>query len=280
MSVLKGKQKINGNDLYYEHYLHETSSKTILLIHGFLSSTFSFRRLIPLLCQEYNVISIDFPPFGKSGKSTRYVYSYNNIAKSILSLLEQLHIREFVAIGHSMGGQITLNIAYLRPDFVEKVVLLCSSGYLERSKQSLIYLSYLPFFHLFVKRYLEKSGVMKNLQNVVFNQQLIDEELFQGYMEPFLNEEIFKGLARLLRHREGDLSEEILHKIETPCLLIWGEEDKVVPLSIGKRLQKDLKNSRLIVLSETGHLVPEERPKEVFQHIVSFLQETEVHVEA
>ncbi|MDQ0155348.1 alpha/beta fold hydrolase [Robertmurraya andreesenii] len=280
MSVLKGKQKINGNDLYYEHYLHETSSKTILLIHGFLSSTFSFRRLIPLLCQEYNVISIDFPPFGKSGKSTRYVYSYNNIAKSILSLLEQLHIREFVVIGHSMGGQLSLNIAYLRPDLVKKVVLLCSSGYLERSKQSLIYLSYLPFFHLFIKRYLEKSGVMKNLQNVVFNQQLIDEEMFQGYMEPFLNEEIFKGLARLLRHREGDLSEEMLHKIETPCLLIWGEEDKVVPLSIGKRLQKDLKNSRLIVLSETGHLVPEERPKEVFQHIVSFLQETEVHVEA
>ncbi|RTR36028.1 alpha/beta hydrolase [Robertmurraya yapensis] len=268
----KGHKLINGNDLYYEYYKNESSSRTVVLIHGFLSSTFSFRRLVPLLQEEYNVLSVDLPPFGNSGKSTQFVYSYENMAKSVIALTQQLGIEQFILIGHSMGGQISLNIAYMQPELVEKAILLCSSGYLERSKQSLILLSHLPFFHLFVKRHLAKSGVLKNLQNVVYRQELIDEEMFHGYMKPFLEEQIFKGLTRLLRDREGDLPENVLQKIETPCLLIWGEQDKVVPLHIGKRLKKDLKNAKLVVLQETGHLVPEERPEEVFSHIKEFIE--------
>ncbi|MGG0716060.1 alpha/beta hydrolase [Robertmurraya massiliosenegalensis] len=267
----KGHQQINGNDLYYEYYKNEESPLTLVLIHGFLSSTFSFRRLIPLLKEEFNVVCVDLPPFGNSGKSTEYIYSYKNMASSIIELTQKLGVHEFIAVGHSMGGQISLNMAHLRPDLVQKVVLLCSSGYLERSRQSLILASYLPFFHLIVKRHLARSGVLKNLQNVVYNQSLIDEEMFHGYMRPFLEDDIFKGLTRLIRHREGDLPAQVLQQIETPCLLIWGEHDKVVPLQIGKRLHKDLKQSKLIVFEETGHLVPEERPEDVFLHIREFI---------
>lgn len=269
----KGHQNINGNDLYYEYYKHDSSTIDIVLIHGFLSSTFSFRRLIPLLKENYNVISVDLPPFGNSGKSAQYIYSYENMAKSVIQLTEILGLKQFVVVGHSMGGQISLNIAYLRPDLVQNAVLLCSSGYSERAKQSLILFSYLPFFHLFVKRHLAKSGVLKNLQNVVYNHSLIDEEMFNGYMVPFLDDNIFKGLTLMIRHREGDLPANIVQQIETPCLLIWGEHDKVVPLHVGKRLHKDLKNSKLIVLEETGHLVPEERPKEVYLHMKSLIED-------
>lgn len=268
----KGHHNIFGNDLYYEHFIHPSSSKTVILIHGFLSSTFSFRRLIPLLEKDYHVLSVDLPPFGKSGKSTQYMYSYENMANSIISLTEFLNIENYAVVGHSMGGQISLNMAYLRPDLAKKVILLCSSGYLEPSKRSLILLSYLPFFHLIVKRHLAKSGVLKNLQNVVFNHALIDDEMFHGYMEPFLNEDIFKGLTRMVRHREGDLSEQILQQMKTPCLLIWGEQDKVVPLHIGKRLHKDLKHSELIVMKDTGHLIPEERPTEVYHYMKEFIE--------
>ncbi|WP_077214440.1 alpha/beta fold hydrolase [Bacillus dakarensis] len=269
----KGHKEINGNDLYYEYFKkQENSAKTLLLIHGFLSSTFSFRRLIPFLKEDYSIISVDLPPFGKSGKSVQYVYSYENMAKSVIELVEHLGLKGIGLIGHSMGGQISLNIAHLRPDLVDKAVLLSSSGYLARAKQSLILTSYIPFFHFFVKRHLAKSGVMRNLKNVVYNHALIDDEMFNGYLVPFLEDDIFKALTRMLRHREGDLPEEVLHKIETPSLLIWGEHDKVVPLGIGKRLHKDLKNSELIVLEETGHLVPEERPEEVYCHIKKFLE--------
>jgi pimeloyl-ACP methyl ester carboxylesterase len=268
---ISGTININGNDLYYEHYKHTNATDTLLLIHGFLSSTFSFRRLIPLLREEFNVIAIDFPPFGKSGKSKKFIYSYNNIAHSIISFVEHLHIKNVSIIGHSMGGQIALKISQLRPDLVKRSVLLCSSGYLKRMKLPLVLSSYLPFFHLYVKRHLAKSGVKKNLLNVVYDHSMIDDDMLNGYLVPFLKGDIFPALTRMIRHREDELDEYDLKKIETPCLLIWGEHDRVVPLRIGKRLKQDLKNSELIVLKETGHLVPEERPEIVHKYIREFL---------
>ncbi|SFB13081.1 MULTISPECIES: alpha/beta fold hydrolase [unclassified Bacillus (in: firmicutes)] len=271
-TIFSGNQTVNGIEVYYERYPNPSSNQTIVLLHGFLSSTFSFRRLIPLLNQTYQVISVDLPPFGKSGKSHHFIYSYKNIANTVVALMEELSIEHPILIGHSMGGQIVMNILKLRPDFAEKAILLCSSGYLKRSNLPLIFTSYIPYFHLYVKFWLARSGVRKNLQQVVHDQSLINDEMLYGYLQPFLEDEIFIALTKMIRHREGDLSVEDLRKIDTKCLLIWGEHDKVVPLSVGKRLNKDLPNSNLIVLDDTGHLVPEERPEEVYEMIKSFIE--------
>jgi pimeloyl-ACP methyl ester carboxylesterase len=263
--------ELGRNNVYYEYYNHKTAKKTVVLLHGFLSSTFSYRQLIPLLIKDFNVISIDLPPFGKSGKTRDYSYSHQNHANSIIRLLQHLGKENIIIIGHSMGGQVALNVCYQKPDMVEKAILLCSSGYLKRSKTPLILTSYIPFFHLYVKRWLARSGVEKNLRNVVHDHNRIDHVMINGYLQPFIeNNEIFKGLTKMIRDREGDLTPEQLHKITTPCLLIWGEHDRVVSVETGKRLSKDLKNSKLIILKDTGHLVPEERPEEVYQHILEF----------
>ncbi|MFD2444444.1 alpha/beta fold hydrolase [Bacillus sp. CGMCC 1.16607] len=257
--------------VYYEHYRHPNADKTVVLLHGFLSSTFSFRRLIPLLCENFHVISIDLPPFGKSGKSRLYSYSYQNLAMTVIRLLEKLDKDKVILIGHSMGGQIALNVSYQKPELVEQIILLCSSGYLNRSKLSLTIVSYVPFFYLFVKFWLARSGVMKNLLNVVHDHGLIDDAMVSGYLHPFIQDNgIFKALTKMIRDREGDLSTEVLRQIETPCLLIWGEHDKVVPVQKGTRLNKDLKHSNMIILPNTGHLVPEERPEEIYHHIKQF----------
>lgn len=271
-TIFTGVKNINGNDIYYEFNEQNPSKETVLLIHGFLSSSFSFRRLIPLLKDEYNVISVDFPPFGKSGKSPKFVYSYENIASSLIQLAQILNIERLAVIGHSMGGQISLRMAHLQPSIVNKAILLCSSSYLKRSKLPLIYTSYIPFFHHYVKYHLSRSGVLHNLKNVVYDHSLIDDEMLQGYTSPFLQADIFKGLTKMIRDREEELNERELNEIETPSLLIWGEHDRVVPLHVGKRLANDLKHSELVVLPKTGHLVPEEKPIEVFQHIKDFLE--------
>lgn len=265
-------KQINGTDLYYEYHKHDQAGDTILLIHGFLSSSFSFRHLIPLLKKDFSVISVDIPPFGKSGKKTSFVYSYQNMATTVLHLLKELGLKGVTVIGHSMGGQIALNLAYLNPSVIKAAVLLCSSSYLQKSKFHLKASSYIPFFHLYVKLYLARSGVRKNLQKVVYNVNMINDEMLLGYLQPFLDDDIFKALTKMIRDREGDLPAEILRSIEVPCLLIWGEYDRVVPLHIGKRLKEDLPNSQLVVLQEAGHLVPEEKPEEVYRHIVKFVR--------
>ncbi|CAG9620993.1 alpha/beta fold hydrolase [Sutcliffiella rhizosphaerae] len=269
---------ISGINIFYEFH-HDADSTiaskpTLVLIHGFLSSSFSFRRLIPLLTKEYTVLAIDLPPFGKSEKSKKFVYSYENLAKVVMELLSELGIEKTVLIGHSMGGQICLNISRQKPELVEKVVLLCSSGYLKKLKRALVYSSRIPYFYLYLKYWLAKKGAIQNLLNVVHDHSLIDDEMIAGYTEPFYDDRIFHALTRMIRDREGDLASEILRNINTPSLLIWGEEDKVVPIEIGRRLHRDLPNSQLITYKNTGHLLPEEKPQHVYDNIMEFLQTT------
>jgi len=95
--------------------------------------------------------------------------------------------------------------------------------------------------------------------------------MINGYLQPFLEDEIFVALTRMIRDREGDLPVEVLKQIKTPCLLIWGDHDKSMPLKVGEQLNKDLANSELIILKETGHALPEERPIEVYEYIKNFV---------
>jgi pimeloyl-ACP methyl ester carboxylesterase len=270
-TVLSGYQPINDINVYYEFYPNKNSEKTFVLLHGFLSSTFTFRHLIPLLINEYQVLSVDLPPFGKSGKHHNFNYSYKNLAKTVIKLTEYLGLKKMTFVGHSMGGQIVLNILHLMPQIADKAILICCSAYLKKFKLPLVLSSYVPFFHLFVKYLFARKGVKGNLQESIYNHALINEEMINGYLQPFLQDEIFVALTRMLRHHEGDLPVEILNKIETPCLLIWGDHDKSIPVHYGEKLNKDLVNSELIVLKETGHAVPEERPFEIYQYIKSFL---------
>jgi pimeloyl-ACP methyl ester carboxylesterase len=262
---------IHGVNIHYELYNQRSNQPFIVLIHGFLSSTFSYRRLIPYLMNDFSVLALDLPPFGKSEKSIRFQYTYKNLATLVIELLARLQIRSCILVGHSMGGQISLNIAKQHPDLVQQMILLCSSGYLKRAQMPLLLSTYIPYFHLYVKRWLERQGVEKNLLNVIYDHSLIDEEMCKGYEQPFYDKQIFKALARLIRHREGDLSSEELKKIETPSLLVWGEEDKVVPIHIGKRLHQDLPNSQFISFPKTGHLLPEEKPSHVYEQILRFI---------
>ncbi|WP_066317603.1 alpha/beta fold hydrolase [Bacillus sp. FJAT-29814] len=269
--VLAEYKAVNNIDVYYEFYPNQTADKTFVLLHGFLSSTFTFRHLISLLKKEYQVLSVDLPPFGKSAKCSRYVYSYKNLAQTVIELIETLGLSNIIFVGHSMGGQIVLNILNLRQELADKAILLCSSAYLKRATLPLILTSYLPYFHRFVKYYFARTGVEKNLQAALYNHSIINDEMIRGYLQPFLQDEIFVALTRMIRDREGDLPADVLKKIETPCLLIWGDHDKSVPLQIGEKLKNDLVNSELVILKETGHALPEERPNEVFQYIKGFL---------
>lgn len=269
--VLSGYKPVDHINVYYEFYPNQTAEKTFVLLHGFLSSTFTYRHLISLLKKDYQVLSIDLPPFGKSAKCSRFVYSYKNLAKTVIKIIESFGLEKMVFIGHSMGGQIVLNILHMRQELADKAILLCSSAYLKRAKLPLILTSYLPYFHRYVKYRFARIGVERNLKEALYNHSIIDEEMINGYLQPFLQDEIFMALTRMLRHREGDLPSNILKQISTPCLLIWGDHDKSVPLEIGQKLNKDLVNSELIVLKETGHALPEERPYEVFEYIKSYL---------
>ncbi|MGJ9383675.1 alpha/beta fold hydrolase [Salipaludibacillus sp. CF4.18] len=258
---------IDGLEIHCEYVMN--GKPPILLLHGFLSSTYTFHRITPMLQEHYSVIAIDFPGFGKSEKSQSFIYSYHNYAKFVKECADYFNLGQFYIAGHSMGGQIALNVVKLMPQRVKGLVLLGCSGYLKKSRKIWIYSSYLPFFDRFIYLYVNRTGVVKALKNVVYNQSLITEKHVEEFGKPLTDKNFYKGLARLLRYREGDLTSEQLQEIAIPSLLIWGEEDRVVPIHIGNKLAEDLPEARMITFKETGHLITEERPNEVCEAIIS-----------
>ena len=192
--------KLSGINLYCEHLIND--KPPILLIHGFVSSMYTFRRIIPLLMKQYSIIAVDLPGFGKSEKSTSFIYTLENYATLMLECVKHFGIPSINIAAHSMGGQIALHMARIAPEKVNRLVLLCSSGYINRAKRPLIYSSYLPFFEKFVRYYVGRKDVRAELRNVFFNQHLIDEELVLEFGKPLAEKDFCKALIRLLRHRE------------------------------------------------------------------------------
>lgn len=260
-----------GSNISYEYFHQNQSKPTLILLHGFLASKYCFHRMKNLLKDNYNILALDYPPFGNSDKQRKFVYSYENIANMIINLLNHLHIEKATFVGHSMGGQISLICAARYPERVEKLVLLSPSSYLKKSGKLMKLFSYLPFFTIFVKRSFYKKGVYNTLTQCVYDHSIIDKAMIQGYIKPFLKNDIYPCLAKMIRDREGDLSEELLHSIKHPCLILWGKEDEILPVRIGYQLVQDISNSTLRTFSEVGHFLPEEIPEQAVEEIKQFL---------
>ncbi len=268
-----GTLAVAGTEVYFEFIAAKDArtDKAFLLLHGFVSSTYSFRYLVPYLAKIYPVLVVDLPGFGKSGKTSDFEYSFDNYSALMFHLLDLFKIKKAILIGHSMGGQVALYMAKSSPKRIDKIVLLSSSGYLKRVKRQFYYASFFPFSNLILKWWFEKRDYQKALSHVYFNKD-IDKKSLTEYCKPFKESEFFHAMIRLMRDREGDLTSEQLRQIKIKTLILWGKEDEIIPVRIGKCLHRDLPNSVFKQFEKTGHLLPEEKAQEVAKEITSFVK--------
>ena len=259
---------LSGVHVYCEYYLSDRKPP-LVLIHGFASSMYTFSSLIPRLREHFSIIAIDLPGFGRSEKSVSFVYSFENYARIVMDCIALFHLNEVYVAGHSMGGQIAMYAARKDPEKIKKLVLLSSSGYLRSANKVQKLCTYLPYFRYVVKKRVHRKNVKEYLENVFYDPSLITDDHVKEYAIPLKDDRFYISLLRLLRYREGDLPSKELQQITIPTLLLWGEEDKVVPVHTGYQLVRDLPNAKLITYEKTGHLITEERSDEVYEQILT-----------
>lgn len=270
MALTQKYIELCGVKIYCEYSFVE-NRPPLLLIHGVAATLYTFNSLIPLLKEHFSIINIDLPGFGRSEKSSSFIYSFQNYAKIVAACIDYFKLENVNIVGHSMGGQIALYTTKLIPEKINKLVLVSSSGYLKRANKAIILCTYLPLFGYFVKHHVHKQEVKDVLKNVFYDHSLITENHIREFGMPLEEKGFYTSLKRLLRYREGDLSSEDLITIDKPTLLLWGKEDRVVSYTIGERLAKDLPNAKLITYEKAGHLLTEERPHDVFKEISGFI---------
>ncbi|RKD24020.1 hypothetical protein BEP19_06275 [Ammoniphilus oxalaticus] len=271
--------KLLDCDVYFEHLKPEETdaSFSFLLVHGFLGSCFSFRKLAPLLAQRYDVYSIDLVGFGASEKSQTFRYSYFQYASLLVEFMRKKGLSKVILIGHSMGGQIALYTAKFFPRSVAGLILIGSSGYVLRAPRLAVSLSYLPFSSWWMKFWMRRYKIEEVLKNTLFDDSLITREMVDAYQAPMKDRDFTYTLLGLLRHREGDLTREEIQTIKQETLLIWGEQDEIVPIRIGLGLSQDLPHAQFACIPDTGHQSIEEKPLEVFNEIEKWLRKLNLH---
>jgi len=257
------------------HYQEKGTGAPLVLIHGFTSSTYSWKDVFEPLAKSFHVIAVDLKGFGFSGKPDGD-YTRRAQAQLVAHLLDHLQLDKVWLCGSSMGGEVALNFALQSPARVAGLVLIDSAGVVVPGAGSLApgYLLIPGVGRVLMALALTSNKLVREgLEKSFYNQALVTDERVAYYHRPLKT----RGgqLAALRARTQWSLFpvDSELHKIAAPTLIIWGAQDALIPLAAGQKMSSLIKGSELIVFDSCGHLPQEEMPARVVAEMTRFIAE-------
>jgi pimeloyl-ACP methyl ester carboxylesterase len=270
VSTLAGPQDkfvtVNGQTI---HYLQQGSGKPLILVHGFAGSTYTWRKLIPLLADRYTVYALDLLGFGFSDKPVDGNYDLDSQGKLVIGFMDALHIPHATLAGHSMGGVVVCYAALGAPSKVDALVLV-SPGFYGKGAPGFVRYLFFPLDRVMARQFYKKAVRAASIDRSFYNKALITDELIDGYLLPTKTPNAADALARMMSSVTTRTYEGLAEKISAPALLVWGDHDINNLPQDGERLNRELKRSRLVNIAECGHYVQEEKPEELARAIKDF----------
>ena len=252
------------------HYLKQGNGKPLILVHGFAGSTYTWRKLIPLLADRYTVYALDLLGFGLSDKPADGNYALDLQGRLVIGFLEALDIPHAAIAGHSMGGVVAGYAALDAPSKVEELILVSPGFYAKGAPEYLRYL-FFPLDRIMARQFYKRSERAASLKRSFYNQALVTDELIDAYLLPAKTPHAADALARMMTSAGSGPYDGLADKISTRCLLVWCDHDIGNLPRDAERLEKELKRSRLVNIKECGHYIQEEKPEELARAIKDFL---------
>jgi pimeloyl-ACP methyl ester carboxylesterase len=241
----------------------------IVLLHGLGSSLHTWEAWAQQL-EGYRVIRIDLPGFGLTGPDPGNDYSDEHSVQVLLALMDQLKLDKASVIGHSMGGRLAWRFAADHPERVEKLVLISPDGFaspgFEYGKAPEV-----PATMNLMRYAMPKSLLRMNLLPGYANPKVATDALVTRYYDMMLAPGV-RG-AILERMRQTVLQDPVpfLNRIHAPTLLVWGEQDQMIPFHNSADYLRALPNATLVPLPGVGHLPQEEAPSSALEPVKAFL---------
>ncbi|MFT4567075.1 MAG: pimeloyl-ACP methyl ester carboxylesterase, partial [Saprospiraceae bacterium] len=231
------------------HYTIAGEGEAILFLHGWPTSSYLWRNVVPELSQNYQVIAIDLPGYGKSSKDIADSYSFRYYERIIEGFLENLGIQKISLGVHDAGGPIGLYWAIHNMEKVDRLILL----------NTLLYPKFSFAVKLFVfatampglKRLLTSPyGIKSSMIFGVYQKDKLSKTAIQYYQDIVADDNSRKLLSKVIQRLGLSGYHEIAEKIsqfKVPVLIIYGEEDKILP-QVAKtmnRVKEDLPQSEI-----------------------------------
>jgi pimeloyl-ACP methyl ester carboxylesterase len=265
--------EVDGVPVHYQE-AGDSSAPTMVLIHGFASFSLVWSKvLLPLADAGFRVIAPDLPGYGFSGKPPHLDYTIASQAAMVAGLLKQLGIERTVLVGSSYGGAVAATIALDHPTLVEKLVLVGAVTNNKPTRYMLMRLFGSPVIGDILSPLLASSRtLLRRRMKKVYDRHswVLDERRVQARHLPLRTRGTHRAIIRTVRGWDADRISRDAHLISQPSLVMWGENDREVPLRDGERIHQEIPNSRLIVFRECGHIPHEEYPERFTEVVTEF----------
>ena len=255
------------------HYQEKGTGMPLVLIHGFTSSTYSWKDVFEPLSKNFRVIAVDLKGFGFSSKPDG---DYSRRAQAVLvtHLLDYLKVEKAWLSGSSMGGEVALNLALLYPQRVGGLILIDSAGVSVPGSGSLAprYLLVPVAGRILLALSLTSDKLVREgLEKSFYDRAKVTNERVAYYYRPLKTRGGQLAALRARTQADDFPVEQDLSKINTPTLVIWGAQDALIPLEAGTKMSKLIKDSKLSIFDNCGHLPQEETPARTVDEITNFI---------
>ncbi|MBW1794406.1 MAG: alpha/beta hydrolase [Deltaproteobacteria bacterium] len=252
------------------HYIRKGRGRPLILIHGIFSSSFVWHKNIEDLSNFFDVIALDLKGYGYSDKPADGKYSREDFRQFLIGFMDAIQVKKATIVGHSWGGGLAIDFSTRFPQRTEKVVLINSVGYPFKSSPAGWFIN-VPGAAKLLLGFANAKTFEKILKKYIFfNPQLVTKEEVEGWVRPYF----VKGAAHAalqLRTYDFDMTQSI-RTMTHPTLIIWGREDRCLPLKLAERFKQDIRNSSLKIIPNSGHNPQEEQPTKVKDLIVEFVK--------
>ena len=252
------------------------SGRALVLVHGLLGYSFSWRRVMPILARDRKVFAPDMPGAGFSECSPHFDCRLASAARRLLAFMDEVGISSADLVGSSYGGATAALLAGLEPARIRSLTLVSPANPWSRIGRTRLALLANPVIaRLFPNAARAAHPIHRYFVRRMWGDpRRIDPETLRGYARPLVLPGIFEHSVKIVRTWDADMRElqATLPKIANlPTLLIWGSKDHLVDRTSAGALLCHLQNARLVVLHGAGHLPYEECPEEFSRILMDFL---------
>ncbi|MBQ75687.1 MAG: alpha/beta hydrolase [Gammaproteobacteria bacterium] len=264
------------------HYRDEGNRKglAILLLHGSNASLHTWEPWVEILGAQFRIITLDLPGHGLTGAVPDNDYTTSAHLGVLDTLVKHLALPEFIIGGNSMGGGVSWRYALTHHDKVKALILIDAVGLpewqLDTKKETPLVFKLLaqPWFRLIAAKldsyYLVKWGV----EGAYNNSPVVTNELIMRYYELALRRGTRQATVTRFSNVDNNAGSSYdMSELTQPTLIIWGEEDSLVPLNTAHRFTEALPNTRLVTFAGVGHVPMEEVPEKSARALVKFIRE-------
>jgi len=268
---------VDGARIHYQEF-GDAANPMILLIHGYTASLYVWAETAPMFADAgFHVVAVDLIGFGYSEKPAWFDYSIASQARMIERLMDRLGIGRAIVVGSSYGGAVASTLALDYPARVEKLVLANAACNDEPLSHPILRLAGIPLVGEVIAPFLvdSTSFIRFRMRGTLAkeNYDLITTKRIENIRRPLSAADAHHSVLATARNWDAERIEADANLIDQPTLIIWGDQDTVVPIHNGRKLHEEILHSRMVVFRDCGHVPMEEKPKLFTDLVIEFCRD-------